>query len=422
MNISFVNIIFCFIAAISPVQSNGEPVSMDMEWIIQGGDFAPTGFVLEMLGIGSALRTMLPRCRVVKSYFRNSLDESAIGPKFMDTLLPEEQETVMSLTGMAHQLNMKNPLKFQNISRQIEDSLCSELVLEDIDIHLQMTRPLVNVSNSSACCNTCVSDPLCIGWSYGCGQHETCILHGRTKQKHDPTSISDRINDGLSCIRGAILPGSYRRLPAPRALVFHGTSCDYNNQTISKLARDINTIWIGRFMLERGGDSFFAGGLGREEMEVLKCASVMDEVWVPTAWNRDSMMAIAKQINLRLPNVVVIPEAVDTVLFDPTRVADICENSPVDTTSYPSSFQFLSVFKWEHRKGWDILLAAYWSAFSVHDDVVLRLHTYRPSFLSGQKNITENLAEYAMQQYGKNLDELARVSIGDDAFEGTNFL
>lgn len=32
-------------------------------------------------------------------------------------------------------------------------------------------------------------------------------------------------------------------------------------------------------------------------------------------------------------------------------------------------FRFISTFKWEQRKGWDILLEAYLTAFSAHDDV-----------------------------------------------------
>ena len=43
-------------------------------------------------------------------------------------------------------------------------------------------------------------------------------------------------------------------------------------------------------------------------------------------------------------------------------------------------FEFLSIFKWEYRKGWDILISAYWNAFKPTDDVVLRLRTYVPSF------------------------------------------
>ena len=48
---------------------------------------------------------------------------------------------------------------------------------------------------------------------------------------------------------------------------------------------------------------------------------------------------------------------------------------------------FLSVFKWEWRKGWDLLLRGYWDEFSAADDVVLRLRTFKPHWESGHEKI-----------------------------------
>ena len=36
----------------------------------------------------------------------------------------------------------------------------------------------------------------------------------------------------------------------------------------------------------------------------------------------------------------------------------------------------LSVFKWERRKGWDVLLDAYWTQFNTKDSVCLVIKTY----------------------------------------------
>jgi len=41
----------------------------------------------------------------------------------------------------------------------------------------------------------------------------------------------------------------------------------------------------------------------------------------------------------------------------------------------PGDFKFLSVFKWETRKGWDILLKAYFLEFTRQDNVILILKT-----------------------------------------------
>lgn len=45
-------------------------------------------------------------------------------------------------------------------------------------------------------------------------------------------------------------------------------------------------------------------------------------------------------------------------------------------SEYEDDFVFLSVFQWIFRKGWDILLKAYFSLFSKKDPVVLALRTY----------------------------------------------
>ena len=73
------------------------------------------------------------------------------------------------------------------------------------------------------------------------------------------------------------------------------------------------------------------------------------------------------------------------ILYDHSRSDN---NNNKDISSYDSKivckegmkFEFLSIFKWEYRKGWDLLLNAYWTAFKPSDNVVLRLRTYVPSF------------------------------------------
>ena len=92
--------------------------------------------------------------------------------------------------------------------------------------------------------------------------------------------------------------------------------------------------------------------------------------------------------------LVVVPEPVDVDLFDP-RFAVPLELPPApaaglagEADTYGSGppppsatvagrhlFRFLSVFKWEERKGWRILLHAYFSEFTAADPVVLYLKT-----------------------------------------------
>jgi len=157
----------------------------------------------------------------------------------------------------------------------------------------------------------------------------------------------------------------------------------------------------------------------------------VDEVWVPTEWHRSVFSTFMQQMGLNSPSVAVIPEAVDTNLLLPglnlqqedleTFMAtekDLSSSESIEARQCKllgltrgvrvldcklderqkvvcqrkQRFVFLSIFKWEYRKGWDVLLNAYWNAFTVEDNVVLRIRSYRPSSdKSGDKNITRTI-------------------------------
>ena len=91
----------------------------------------------------------------------------------------------------------------------------------------------------------------------------------------------------------------------------------------------------------------------------------MDEVWVPSQFNVETF---AKSGVERF-KLVVMPGAVDSEFFDPAR-------HTVYPLPNPARFNFLSIFEWSSRKGWDVLLAAYSREFSADDDVCLWLRTY----------------------------------------------
>jgi glycosyltransferase involved in cell wall biosynthesis len=147
----------------------------------------------------------------------------------------------------------------------------------------------------------------------------------------------------------------------------------------------------------------------------------MDEIWVPTEWNKKIFDSYLKSVGFMDPMVHVIPEAVDVTLFDRRHAASpkepwtgnaFCGNADIVPAQQPGGrrvFEFISIFKWERRKGWDILLDAYWSAFTSSDEVLLRLHTYVPSWVRGETNVTRIIQNYAFSKYGKTLNELAPV-------------
>ncbi|MEM6795356.1 MAG: glycosyltransferase [Acidobacteriota bacterium] len=89
----------------------------------------------------------------------------------------------------------------------------------------------------------------------------------------------------------------------------------------------------------------------------------LDEIWTPTRWGRRLLIDSGLgQVPIR-----VVPEGVDPSIFRP-----ISQDGQVDRP-----FRFLSVGKWEERKGFDVLVEAWAEAFAPEEPVELILHTYR---------------------------------------------
>jgi len=95
----------------------------------------------------------------------------------------------------------------------------------------------------------------------------------------------------------------------------------------------------------------------------------MSEIWVPTDFHASSF---AKS-GVNPDKLVVMPESVDVDAFNPDT------SLPLDSLpGYPETrdhFKFLSIFKWEARKGWDILARAFYEEFTQQDNVTLYLLT-----------------------------------------------
>jgi glycosyltransferase involved in cell wall biosynthesis len=170
----------------------------------------------------------------------------------------------------------------------------------------------------------------------------------------------------------------------------------------------------------------------------------MDEVWVPTEWHKRVFVDTMRSMGIpSTGNVVVIPEAVDTAIFSPALVRTHAEGNQFSVRSRNpqhgchlqatadseavvcphfgageenrNRFHFLSVFKWERRKGWDVLLAAYWAAFKKTDDVVLVLRTYVPAFTAHiDPNITQHIEDFAQTHFQVSHTELASVVWSSD--------
>jgi glycosyltransferase involved in cell wall biosynthesis len=94
-----------------------------------------------------------------------------------------------------------------------------------------------------------------------------------------------------------------------------------------------------------------------------------EQVWVPSRFNAESFVASG----VRSDAIKVLPEPIDTNLFSPRPSAR--PRNQADT------FRFLSIFRWQQRKGWDVLLDSYFAEFSKSDDVelLLRVEAFGPT-------------------------------------------
>ena len=153
--------------------------------------------------------------------------------------------------------------------------------------------------------------------------------------------------------------------------------------------------------------------LGADKAQCLRSGA--DEVWVPTQWHVERFVAAGvPRSRLR-----VIPEPVDTTFFAPQPLAA----SAAKRSARP--FTFFSNFKWELRKGWDLLLLAYWSTFAegassatVEDSgpktkVLLVIKTYLPSWEPGPP-LHEQLRLFARRHFGRELSTLPPVRLVED--------
>jgi len=121
---------------------------------------------------------------------------------------------------------------------------------------------------------------------------------------------------------------------------------------------------IGRTMFETD----------RVNVEHVERCNRMDYVWVPTEFHRDTFI----ESGVNASKVVKIVQPIDVKFFDPVKYKALELDSSgklVLGSEVKKGFVFLSIFKWEYRKGWDVLLKSYLKEFSKDDNVALYLLT-----------------------------------------------
>jgi len=120
-------------------------------------------------------------------------------------------------------------------------------------------------------------------------------------------------------------------------------------------------------------------------VEWAKTFNQMDELWVPSRFHAEAFTASGVERD----KLVVVPSAVDARLFDPAK------HEPLPLPNR-AAFNFLAMFEWRTRKGWDALLAAYLREFSAEDDVCLYLRASFPrrSAAASRAAIEQQIREF----------------------------
>ena len=171
-------------------------------------------------------------------------------------------------------------------------------------------------------------------------------------------------------------------------------------------------------------------------------AAEMDEIWVPSQFSSDVLIASGVDKD----KVTIIPVPTDTDRFDPLAVEpavlplgdllfpDLQHEPQVKhehTTRLRGSgslglngrgassskgvkdghFVFLSTFKWEQRKGWDILIDAFITAFKATDSVTLYILT-KPNGKDGLSGIREEVKTHLKSKSSHlSLDSMPNIRV-----------
>lgn len=128
---------------------------------------------------------------------------------------------------------------------------------------------------------------------------------------------------------------------------------------------------------------------------VAKC-NEMDEVWVPSDFNLETFAAAGVDKS----KLVKVPGS-----LDPTRYGTDIEPMEVEGKR---GYNFLSLFDWSLRKGWDVLIRAFVEEFRADEDVALILKVYSTSGLSIE-DIQERVLEYVTTTLGKDPERIPDI-------------
>eukprot|EP00195_Chlamydomonas_chlamydogama_P006392 CAMPEP_0202898984 /NCGR_PEP_ID=MMETSP1392-20130828/7351_1 /ASSEMBLY_ACC=CAM_ASM_000868 /TAXON_ID=225041 /ORGANISM="Chlamydomonas chlamydogama, Strain SAG 11-48b" /LENGTH=663 /DNA_ID=CAMNT_0049585063 /DNA_START=247 /DNA_END=2238 /DNA_ORIENTATION=+ len=160
----------------------------------------------------------------------------------------------------------------------------------------------------------------------------------------------------------------------------------------------------GRYIYRVGRTMFETSTLPRHLSDHV---NQFDEVWVPSEFNRQSF--IAGGVDGK--KLYTLPQGINTTVFNPalhtplplpqlkgTELATGRAESAGRGPHGGEKFVFLSIFKWEGRKGWEILLRAFVEEFKAHENVELHIATH--AFIEKVPNWVERIRQSLTSRCG----------------------
>jgi glycosyltransferase involved in cell wall biosynthesis len=131
----------------------------------------------------------------------------------------------------------------------------------------------------------------------------------------------------------------------------------------------------------------------------------MDEVWVPSPFSREALI----RSGVKSDKIQVIPPFLDLKRFLEMAV-------PLELPQ-KRGFNFLSLYEFSLRKGWETLVQAYVEEFDRTEDVCLYLKTgYRSRMEPGR--IEQRLIAFIRETLGRDLEEIPDVVLLTQDIEG----
>jgi glycosyltransferase involved in cell wall biosynthesis len=128
----------------------------------------------------------------------------------------------------------------------------------------------------------------------------------------------------------------------------------------------------------------------------------MDRIWVPSEFNRETFARAGVQER----KLAVIPGLIDMTPYDPAIAPLRIDGA--------RGFNFLSLFDWTLRKGWDVLIRAYVEEFAPDEDAALIIKTHSSMGYSIEQ-IVEAVAAFISGTLGRDPER-----IPDILFQGGN--